>query len=113
MPSMPEDVHYAIDHLLLANVTEQWGAVRNETPWFCHEEKLKRVKKKLNHKHIMLPLDKSVCRLVVVCKKLYYNKLIIAYNDPKQFTPLYTSSAVEEAHACANQQLYPRYLHEK
>ena len=50
LPGMPEDVHYAIDHLLLTNVVRQWSAVRQAAPWFCHEDAIRRVKRTLSHK---------------------------------------------------------------
>ena len=68
LPNLSEDAHYAIDHLLLTNVVRQWSKVRQESPWYCHEDAICRIT--LSHKHVVLPVDKNAGGMVVVCKRL-------------------------------------------
>ena len=90
LPNLSAHVHYAIDHLLLTNVVKQWSAVRQESPWFCHEDAIRRIKRTLNHKFVVLPVDKNAGGMVVVCKRLYYSKVVHTYGNRKQFEPLFT-----------------------
>ena len=106
LPNLSEDVHYAIDHLLLTNVIHQWSQVRQNSQWFCHETAIKRVRRTLNHEYVVLPVDKNSGGMVVVCKRLYYSKVVETYGNRKQFEPLFTGDTVDQARDWANQRLY-------
>ena len=106
LPNLSEDVHYAIDHLLLTNVIHQWSQVRQNSQWFCHENAIKRVRRTLNHKYVVLPVGKNSGGMVVVCKRLYYSKVVETYGNRKQFEPLLTENTVDQATDWANQRLY-------
>ena len=96
----------------LSHVKTAWSFERLAQPWHCREEVIRDFVACQGEHFVFLPCDKNVGKCMVICKRLYLQKILQIYSDAKQFevicdfetpkeaTKYATSLIQEQARAC-------------
>ena len=90
----------------LSHVKTAWSFERLAHPWHCRQEFVSEFLTQHQDHFIFLPCDKNVGKSMVMCKCLYYKKLLQIYSDETQFEVLADFHTPKEATQYATKLLH-------
>ena len=79
-----KDKGWLVDALLRPGIKEVWETARSSIPSILHKFRLKALKEQ-HPGLVFLQLDKNTGKTVCVCRRLYYQTMITAFEDESQF----------------------------
>ena len=62
-----------------------YDATTFRLPWCLRMDTLTKMRELYNSRFVFLPLDKNAGKMVCMCRKLYFQRLLAVYEDRKQF----------------------------